>query len=65
MYFLYFSLRYFFFKINKNWQFTLLILTCLAGLSRVYLLQHFLIDVAFGAFLGFISTFIVLVIKKT
>ncbi|WP_233897686.1 phosphatase PAP2 family protein [Tenacibaculum piscium] len=55
----------FFFKINKNWQFTLLLLTCLAGLSRVYLLQHFLIDVAFGAFLGFISTFIVLVIKKT
>ncbi|WP_417800162.1 phosphatase PAP2 family protein [Tenacibaculum sp.] len=62
-----FSLAFFFiffFKLHKYGQLFLFVLACFAGLSRVYLLQHFLIDISFGAFLGFLTAVSVLLIKK-
>jgi len=40
---------------NKNWQLLILSAAVLVGYSRVYLAQHFLIDVTIGALLGCIS----------
>jgi membrane-associated phospholipid phosphatase len=38
--------------VPKRWHFALLALAILTGLSRIYLLQHFLSDVIAGAFTG-------------
>lgn len=40
---------------NKNWQLPVLLAAALAGYSRIYLAQHFLIDVMIGAFIGSLS----------
>lgn len=46
--------------INKqSATFLLLLLALLVGYSRIYLLQHFLVDVAAGAMLGYLTTRIV------
>lgn len=37
---------------RKFWSLIFLFLAILAGISRVYLVQHFLVDTFFGAFLG-------------
>ena len=42
---------------NKNWQLPLLFAAVLAGYSRIYLAQHFLIDVLAGALIGCITAF--------
>lgn len=42
-------------KYGKLWQFVLFLIAGLIGYSRMYLSQHFLEDVVFGAFLGLIS----------
>ncbi len=39
---------------NKSWQFIYLLIPVLVGLSRIYLAQHFIEDVAFGSILGII-----------
>ena len=44
---------------NKIWQLIYLILAVLVGLSRVYLAQHFIEDVAFGSFLGVIMAILI------
>lgn len=41
---------------RKAWSIPLLILGVLIGVSRVYLLQHFLMDIVAGSFLGVICT---------
>ncbi len=45
---------------SKKWDILLLILAIGVGFSRIYLGQHFLLDVITGAFLGFISTILIL-----
>jgi membrane-associated phospholipid phosphatase len=40
---------------NKNWQLLILMAAVLVGYSRIYLAEHFLLDVIVGAFLGSIS----------
>ncbi len=40
---------------NKNWQFLILSAALLVGYSRIYLAQHFLLDVIVGALLGCLS----------
>ena len=43
--------------INKRWAgFAMGLLACGVGISRVYLFQHFPVDVAFGAFIGISSS---------
>ncbi len=43
--------------VNKRWAGVLLALfACGVGISRVYLFQHFPVDVAFGAFIGMSSS---------
>jgi len=37
---------------DKRWSLVFFVLAVLVGLSRIYLLQHFLMDVYFGAMLG-------------
>jgi len=37
---------------KRNWQFTILLAATLVGYSRIYLAQHFLLDVIIGAALG-------------
>ncbi len=44
---------------NKKSQITYLLLAVLTGLSRIYLAQHFIEDVAFGSFLGIIMALII------
>ena len=42
--------------IKNNWlKFLLLLFACTIAYSRVYLSQHFLIDITFGSFLGILS----------
>ncbi|MCB9202059.1 MAG: phosphatase PAP2 family protein [Flavobacteriales bacterium] len=58
-----FALAFFFIlnpKTPKTTQITLFPLACLVGLSRVYLLQHFYIDICFGAIFGILSAYITL-----
>jgi len=44
---------------RKSWQKVLwLVLACLIGFSRIYLSQHFLVDVEFGSLVGIISMLI-------
>jgi membrane-associated phospholipid phosphatase len=57
-----FSIAFFFIfvhRIPKLYQFTLVNLAVFVGLSRIYLLEHFLIDVLFGAMLGIFSAYLV------
>ena len=42
---------------NKKWQLPFLTAALLVGYSRIYLAQHFLIDVLAGAFIGTITAF--------
>ncbi len=50
---------------KKSFQIILLLLAIAAGYSRIYLGQHFLTDVLFGAFLGtFISSLTIFVSNK-
>ncbi len=44
---------------NRTVSVAVLLFACLVGYSRIYLLQHFLVDVAAGAILGSVATFIV------
>ncbi len=41
---------------NKRWSYFLFTLALLVGISRVYLLQHFLRDVYFGSLIGVLVT---------
>ncbi|MBC7451176.1 MAG: phosphatase PAP2 family protein [Cytophagales bacterium] len=45
---------------NRNWQYVFFIIALLAGISRVYLLQHFLIDIYFGAIIGTLGSILFL-----
>ncbi len=40
---------------TRSWQITLLALALLTGFSRIYLSQHFMIDVYFGSMIGCLS----------
>jgi membrane-associated phospholipid phosphatase len=40
---------------NKNWQIPIFFVAVLVGYTRIYLAQHFLIDVIIGAFIGTVS----------
>jgi membrane-associated phospholipid phosphatase len=40
---------------NKKWQLPILFAAILVGYSRIYLAQHFLLDVVIGAFIGSLS----------
>ncbi len=48
---------------NRGWFTFLLALALLVGYSRIYLLQHHLMDVVAGAFIGAASSFIVYYLK--
>lgn len=43
---------------NRKLSILFLLLACLAGFSRIYLAQHFLIDVCVGSFLGIIIGYV-------
>lgn len=44
---------------KKSWGMVLFVLAFLAGYSRIYLLQHFYLDVVFGGLIGSLVTIIV------
>lgn len=46
---------------NKRWQYLFFTLALLTGISRVYLLQHFVIDTYVGAIIGTIGSFLLAV----
>jgi membrane-associated phospholipid phosphatase len=48
----------FIFSKNKNFQIALLLIGCLIGFSRVYLMQHFFLDVWAGSIVGVSSALI-------
>jgi membrane-associated phospholipid phosphatase len=52
-----------FFK-DKIFGFIFFVLALLVGFSRIYLFQHFLIDVIFGAIIGLLISCIVLIINQ-
>ena len=43
---------------NKKWSLVFFLSAVLVGVSRIYLLQHFFVDVYFGSFFGVISVII-------
>ena len=49
-----------FFYPNKFMQYVFFVIALLAGISRVYLLQHFLRDIYVGAMIGTLGSFILL-----
>ncbi|MBK8806671.1 MAG: phosphatase PAP2 family protein [Bacteroidales bacterium] len=50
---------------NKVWESIFITLAVLVGLSRIYLLQHFFIDVFFGSIFGILNSIIsILLINK-
>jgi membrane-associated phospholipid phosphatase len=50
---------------EKKWiPFILVILAIIAGMARIYLVQHFFKDVVFGAFIGTSSAFISFYLQK-
>lgn len=49
-----------FFVKNKSYQYLFFVIACLAAISRVYLLQHFLMDIYVGAIIGTIGSLICL-----
>lgn len=44
-----------FFLSNKQWSLFLILGAIVVGISRIYLMQHFFIDIYFGSFFGVIS----------
>jgi len=50
---------------NKYWTALLMLIAILVGLSRVYLLQHFFIDIYFGSLLGFLNGLIVYTLMES
>ncbi len=60
---LFFLLSYF--LLNKSWNYLFFVFALLAGISRVYLLQHFLIDIYFGAIIGTVGSLILLYFVNT
>lgn len=62
-----FAVAFFFifvYRIPKLYQFILVNLAVIVGLSRIYLLEHFLIDVIFGAMFGILSAYLVSLLPK-
>lgn len=49
-----------FFVTNKSYQYLFFVIASLAAISRVYLLQHFLMDIYVGAIIGTIGSLICL-----
>ncbi len=52
------------FSKSKTTQLVLLIVAILTGYSRIYLSQHFLVDVYFGAILGVTTSFFTMVLME-
>ena len=50
---------------NKKWSLLFFLAAILVGISRIYLLQHFFVDVYFGSFFGVISVIISLYLIRT
>ncbi len=50
---------------QQAWKFLCFLMALLAGLSRVYLAQHFLIDIYFGALWGLVSCALIISLRKT
>ncbi len=50
---------------NKYWTALLMLIAILVGLSRVYLLQHFFIDIYFGSLIGFLNGLIVYTLMES
>jgi membrane-associated phospholipid phosphatase len=50
---------------NKRWQLPVLTAAVLVGYSRIYLAQHFLLDVLIGAVIGSVAGFLGVYITKT
>jgi membrane-associated phospholipid phosphatase len=53
------------FLVNKKWSLVLFIAAIGVGISRVYLLQHFFVDIYFGSFFGLVSAMIALYLLKS
>ena len=51
-----------FFSKKSSWKMVWFVIACFVGYSRIYLSQHFLIDVYFGIILGVLTTFLLLMI---
>ncbi|MGF2412301.1 MAG: phosphatase PAP2 family protein, partial [Ferruginibacter sp.] len=49
---------------DKSWQLLILIATVLVGYSRIYLAQHFLLDVMIGAIIGSASGVLAVYLAK-
>lgn len=49
---------------RKNWSFILFMLALVVGFSRIYLLQHFFIDVYYGSVVGVLSTLLVVFLSE-
>lgn len=49
-----------FFVKNKSLQYLFFVIACLAAISRVYLLQHFLMDIYVGAIIGTLGSLLCL-----
>ncbi len=50
---------------NKKWSLVLFLIAFLVGISRIYLLQHFFVDIYFGSLFGVISVFMSLYLFGT
>lgn len=50
---------------NKNWAIVFLILAVMVGYSRIYLIQHYLIDVTAGALVGTFCSFLTYKLIRT
>ncbi len=59
-----FALAYFVFSLSKQSGLILFCFAILIGFSRIYVGVHFLLDVLGGAFVGFLTTFLILKIFK-
>ncbi|MCF8231313.1 MAG: phosphatase PAP2 family protein [Bacteroidales bacterium] len=46
-------------SINRKWGIPLFLIALIVGISRVYILQHFFIDIYFGALIGTASVLII------
>lgn len=44
---------------NRSWSLLFILTAIFAAVSRVYLLQHFFIDIYFGSMIGFLSAYLV------
>lgn len=50
---------------NKKWSLVFILAAALVGISRIYLLQHFFIDVYFGSLFGIISVLLSIYLLMT